>query len=337
MRRVKIIATIGPQSETRDIITKLTEAGMDIARINFSHCTRAEFLSRLKIIKAVSRRLKTEVKILQDLQGPRIRVGGLPDAGVKLIEGQTVMFSTVSGMRGSIFIDHKNLHKEIHAGDPLYLSNGELKLVVRKIKGTSIFAEVERGGMLYPRKAVNVPHTRLSISGLTKKDIADLRFGLSNRVDYVALSFVQSAKDIEKARKIIRGRARIIAKIETAVALEHIDEIIRVTDGIMIARGDLGIEVPVEKLPFIQKNLVRHAVWHGKPAIIATQILMSMVDHPQPTRAEVSDLANAVFDGGDAVMLSDETASGKYPVRALKTAAKVIRQAEEYLNRSNKL
>ncbi|MEW6617563.1 MAG: pyruvate kinase [Patescibacteria group bacterium] len=189
--------------------------------------------------------------------------------------------------------------------------------------------------MLYSRKAVNVPDTKLSISGLTKKDIKDLKFGLSKKVDYIAISFVQSADDILKARKYIGTKAKIIAKIETALALKNIDTIIQVSDGIMVARGDLGIEVPVEKLPFIQKNLIRHSIWHNTPTITATQILTSMINHPHPTRAEVSDIANAVFDGTDAIMLSDETASGKYPVQAIKTVAKVVRQAESYMHREN--
>jgi len=222
-------------------------------------------------------------------------------------------------------------------GHPVFLANGDMELLVRRVSGVKISAEVVRGGVLYSRKAVNVPHTKLSVSGLTAKDVKDLKFGLKHGVDFIAISFVQSAQDVLKAKKLVGGRARIIAKIETALSLKDIDNIIQAADGIMIARGDLGIEVPEERLPFIQKNLIRHAAWHGKPSITATQMLTSMVNHPHPTRAEVSDVANAVWDGTDAVMLSDETASGKYPVQSLYMMAKIVKQAEEYKNRENKL
>lgn len=336
--RTKIIATIGPRSESPEVLEKLVEAGLDIARINFSHCTETEFKTRKKLLHRFGKKHKRDVKVLQDLQGPRIRVGVLPPEGRELRKGEIVAFSTIPNGNNTIFIDHPELHRDIKIGHPIYLVNGEMELIVTTIRGHKIYAEVIRGGTLYSRKAVNVPKTKLRISGLTKKDITDLRFALREGVDYVAISFVQSAKDIEKARKIVKGRAKIIAKIETALALQNIDEIIQVSDGIMIARGDLGIEVPVERLPFIQINLIRQAIWHGKPAIMATQVLTSMVKDPHPTRAEVSDIATAVFEGADAVMLSDETASGDHPVRALQTLVRVIRQAEEhYMNRANRL
>ncbi len=335
--RTKIVATLGPASDAYETIYKLVEAGLDIARINFSHCTPEEFFSRQKFLKKASRLLKRDVSILQDLQGPRIRVGEMPKDGRTLKEGERVVLNATFKVNGEIFVDYPRLPKEIEPGHPIFLANGDMELKVKRVSGSRIFAEVVRGGVLYSRKAVNVPHTKLSVSGLTAKEVKDLKFGLKNGVDFVAISFVQSAQDILKAKKLIGGKARIIAKIETALALKDIDNIIQVADGIMVARGDLGIEVPEEKLPFIQKNLIRHAAWHNKPSITATQMLTSMVNHGHPTRAEVSDVANAVWDGTDAVMLSDETASGQHPVLALRAMARIVWQAEEYRNRENRL
>ena len=327
----KIIATIGPSSSSPEVLTKLAASGMDIARMNFSHCTYEEFKQRKAILAKASQELHKEIKILQDLQGPRIRVGKLPEAGIHLIEGETVTFCTGKNCsEETIYIDDPYLHVDIKVGDPIYLASGEMELIAEKIEGNLIHAKIVRGGILYSRKGVNVPHTKLTTSGLTEKDIADVEFALNDGVDYVAISFPQSAKDVQKLQEIVQGRAKVISKIETAMALEHIDEIVRASDVIMVARGDLGIEISVEKLPFIQKNLVRHAAWHNKGAIIATQMLYSMVNHPTPTRAEVSDVANAVWDGADAVMLSDETASGQYPIEALQAMVRIVTQAEEY-------
>jgi pyruvate kinase len=315
----------------------MIEAGMSIARMNFSHCTYPEYLERKRHIEKASKKLKKSVQILQDLQGPRIRVGEMPKEGLELKEGDLVVFSTNKKKEGTIFVDNPYLHLDIKTGHPIYLANGEMELIVKKKKGSEIYAEVVRGGVLYSRKGVNVPHTELTTSGLTRKDVKDLKFGLKHKADYVAISFVQSAEDILRARKMIGSKAKIIAKIESALALKNIDAIIQASDGVMIARGDLGIEVPYEKLPFIQKNIIRQANWHGKPSITATQMLTSMIGHPHPTRAEVSDIANAIWDGTDAVMLSDETASGKYPIRSVKAMAKVARQAEESSNLPNNL
>ena len=335
--KTKIIATIGPSSDSYETIYKLIEAGMNIARMNFSHCTYAEYLGRKKNIGKASKKLKKTVQILQDLQGPRIRVGEMPKEGMELKEGDWMVFSTNRKNTDAVFVDNPYLHLDIKPGHPIYLANGDMELIVKKKKGSEIYAEVVRGGTLYSRKGVNVPHTELTTSGLTRKDIKDLRFGLKHKADFIAISFVQSADDILKARKIVGDKAKIVAKIESALALKNIDTIIQAADGIMIARGDLGIEMPYEKLPFIQKNLIRHAAWHNKFSITATQMLTSMINHDQPTRAEVSDIANAVWDGTDAVMLSDETASGKYPAHSLKAMAKIVRQAEEDRNRNNRL
>lgn len=333
--KIKIIATIGPSSDSYETIYKMIEAGMSIARMNFSHCTYPEYLERKRHIQKASKKLKKSVQILQDLQGPRIRVGEMPKEGLELKEGELKIFSTNRKKNGAIFVDNPYLHLDIKLGHPIYLANGDMELIVKKKKGSEIYAEVVRGGILYSRKGVNVPYTKLTTSGITRKDVKDLKFGLRQKTDYVAISFVQSAEDILKARKIIGNRAKIIAKIESAQALENIDAIIQASDGVMIARGDLGIEVPYEKLPFIQKNIIRHAAWHRKPSITATQMLTSMINHDHPTRAEVSDIANAVWDGTDAVMLSDETASGKYPIRSVKAMARVVKYAEETSNFPN--
>jgi pyruvate kinase len=334
--RTKIIATIGPASDSGEMIRKFVDAGMDIARINFSHCTDENFLKYKKRIAAASRATGRKIPIMQDLQGPRIRVGELPPEGRRLIEGEAVVFSTnkaetEKGGARAIFVDSPKLHSDMRTGELIYLANGDMELVVTKISGNRITARVARGGTLYSRKGVNLPNTKLSSAGLTKKDIRDVKFGLAHGVDLFAISFVQSAADIDALRKLIDPRnkkAKIIAKIETALAVENIDGIISASDAIMIARGDLGIEIAAEKIPFIQKNLIRHAGWYGKGSITATQMLTSMIDHQRPTRAEVSDIANAVWDGTDAVMLSDETASGAYPLEALNMMARVVAQAE---------
>ncbi len=331
--RTKIVATIGPRSESAETLAELVSAGMDIARMNFSHCQPEEFKTRKARIKSAADAAGRHVKILQDLRGPRIRVGVLPDEGVRLTEDQEVVFAT-NGEKdppaGIIRIDDPYLHLSIKIGDPLFLANGDLELIVEKTEGARITGRVIRGGRLFSRKAVNVPNTELTTTGPTEKDMADVEFALGEGVDYIAVSFVQTAKDIERLRKIVGTSAKIIAKIETAFSLKHIDSIIQASDGIMVARGDLGIEIPIEQVPYVQKNLIRQAIWHGKPAITATEMLRSMITSERPTRAEVSDIANAVWDGSDGVMLSDETASGNYPVLALKTMVKIVQSAEKY-------
>ena len=325
--RTKIIATIGPVSDSPDMIRRFVEAGMDIARVNFSHCTEKNFLLYQTRI-AAARRAKRPIPIMQDLQGPRIRVGELPPEGVKLVEGTLVSFSTKRGDPGAVFVDSPRLHSDVRRGETIYLANGDMELAIIRIAGTRITARVTRGGTLYSRKGVNLPNTKLSNSGLTPKDVRDVRFALKHGVRMFAISFVQTAGDVAALRRIVGPRATIIAKIETALGVKNIDEIIRASDAIMIARGDLGIEIAAEKIPFIQKNLIRHAGWYGKGTITATQMLTSMIDHARPTRAEVSDIANAVWDGTDAVMLSDETASGNHPFEALRTMVRVVAQAE---------
>lgn len=336
--RTKIIATIGPVSASEEMIRNFIREGMDIARLNFSHGTHESHAEWIARIRQVAKEEGKSVAILQDLQGPRIRVGELPSEGLKLVEGETIRFSTSKDDTTGIYIDHARLHVDVSVGDPLYLANGDMELTVEEVEGSIIIARIIRGGVLHSRKGVNLPRTKLSNSGLTAKDIRDAEFGLSQNVDMVAISFVQSADDVKHLRKIVGDKVKIIAKIETALAVEHMNSITRAADAIMIARGDLGIEVPIEKLPGIQKNLIRHAQWYDRGTITATQMLISMVNHPRPTRAEVSDVANAVWDGSDAVMLSDETASGEYPLEALSMMVRTVQNAESLtLERPNPL
>jgi len=272
-----------------------------------------------------------------DLQGPRLRVGMLPKQGRVLQEGEIVSFDTKpTSSKSIIHIDDPYLHSDIQVGHPLFLSSGQMELIVTKVQGTKITARVVHGGHLFSRKGVNVPGTKLTTSGLTDKDIEDVRVGVEAGVDYIALSFVQSAEDITRLREMLPKKIKIIAKIEMAMALHHIESILTASDGIMVARGDLGIELPAEEVPFVQKRLIRQAIWHNKPVIVATQMLLSMTDHPHPTRAEVSDVANAVLDRADAVMLSDETASGRYPREAVAMMTKIVTRAErDHLDRPN--
>lgn len=327
--KTKIIATIGPSSDAPETMAGMIEAGMNIARMNFSHCTYEEFTRRKKILREEAGKQGKEIAILLDLQGPRIRVGELPNEGRELVKGEIVTFSvTANPTKGVIFVDTPSLLENLSVDHPIFLSSGQMELIVRSVSVDGFTAEVIRGGMLFSRKGVNVPETRLSVSGLTPKDIADVKFGLEQGIDYVAISFVQTAEDVTALKDIVGDKAKIVAKIESALALKNIDEIIQVSDAIMIARGDLGVEIPLERVPFVQKNLIRQAIWHRTGTIVATQMLLSMVDSPDPTRAEVSDVANAILDGTEAVMLSDETASGKYPVEAVRTMARIVEETE---------
>ncbi|MCL5011928.1 MAG: pyruvate kinase [Patescibacteria group bacterium] len=254
--RTKIVATIGPRSDSYGVLRDMARAGMSVARMNFSHCTYNEYTERLKHIKKINKEEKLKVRVMQDLQGPRLRVGELPKKGLVVEEGKELIFTTEkTKAKGIIHIDDPYVHDDIKAGEIMYLTNGAMELVIQKVLGTKIYAKVIRGGILFSHKAINLPQTKLTTSGLTQKDIQDVGFALKAGVDYIALSFVQSAQDVEKLRALVGNKAKIISKIERALALKHIDEIIQASDAIMVARGDLGAELPIEEVPFIQKIL----------------------------------------------------------------------------------
>lgn len=335
----KIIATIGPKSEDVDKLNSLLKAGVDIVRVNFSHASQEQYRRIRKIILKYNKETSNKVSMLLDLQGPRIRVGIMPEDGIILNEGEIYNFiysKKPYQLGGPIPIDSQDLSQDIKKDQPLFLCNGEIALTVKKIVGKIITAEVVFGGVLTSNKAINVPETKMRKGGLTVKDIKDVKFGLRAGMEYIGLSFVQTAADIRKLKNILGKKSgiKIVSKIERGIALKNIDKIIVASDLIMIARGDLGIETPVEDLPIVQKNLIRHAHWHQTAAIIATQVMTSMIKNPSPTRAEVSDIANAVLDGADIIMLSDETAIGDYSLEAVKMLKKVIERTGRYLYKS---
>ena len=311
----------------------LVRAGMDVARLNFSHGTLAERSVDIPTIRDVSRRVGKPVAILQDLAGPKVRTGALDGRTVTLQTGAPFVLTArdVPGDVREVSITYRDLPKDVHPGDTLLLSDGALELLVEGITGGDIACRVVVGGTLGAHKGINLPSRSIRAPFLTAKDQVDLRFGLENGVDYVALSFVRTAEDVLRARAFIENAGAsvpVIAKIEKHDALDHIDEILAVVDGIMIARGDLGVEIPIERVPRVQKTLIRKANEAAKPVITATQMLRSMVESPRPTRAEVADVANAVLDGSDAVMLSEESAVGAYPEAAVRTMSRIAEDAE---------
>ncbi len=337
----KIIATIGPKSESPEKLIALFKAGVDIVRVNFSHATYEQYKRIQAVINHFNASSEHKISLMLDLQGPRIRVGQMPENGLVMQEGEIYHFAYSAKpykKKGDIIpIDSADLYKDIKKGEMLFLCNGAIELKVLAVKAKVITAMVISDGVLSSRKGINVPDTNLKKGGLTPKDIQDAQFGVKAGMDYIALSFVQTAADVRRLRQILgrKSPVKIISKIERGIALKNIDQIIAASDAIMVARGDLGIEVPIEDLPIIQKNLVRHAHWHDRPAIIATQVMTSMIKNPHPTRAEISDIANAVFDGADIIMLSDETTVGDYPVEAVAILKKVIERTEKYLYKGN--
>ncbi|MBI5071397.1 pyruvate kinase [Candidatus Falkowbacteria bacterium] len=341
LKRTKIVCTIGPASEKPAILKKMIKAGMNVARLNFSHGTHAWHGRVIKIIKKISKESGQPVGIIADLQGPRIRVGELPAAGVKLSPKEKVTLTTdLKKAKGKISVTYENLHKDLLPGNRVLLDEGLIELKVLKISGRDILCEVLVGGILTSHKGMNFPDSSVSLPPLTEKDKEDLEFAIKEEVDWVALSFVSRASEIYDLRYLIRdlekklkrpkgSPIRIIAKIEKHEAIKNLDEILEAVDGIMIARGDLGIETPPEDVPLWQKKIIDKCLAVAKPVIVATQMLDSMIRKPRPTRAEVSDVANAVIDHTDAVMLSGETASGLYPLLAVEMMAKIIEETEK--------
>lgn len=333
-RRTKIVCTLGPSSNTPEGIEKLLRAGMNVVRINFSHGSHEDHERTIGYVRKVARKYRYSIPILMDLQGPKIRVGTMKEGAQVIREGSMIKITTedVIGDSEVIPIDYPNLISDAAEGNQILLDDGLLEFKVVKKGDGFLMAKVVVGGVLKSRKGVNLPDVEISMSSMTEKDIADLEFGLDAGVDFVALSFVRSARDVQELVSRIRAKrcnAGVIAKIEKPEAVSVIDEIIEEADGIMVARGDLGIEIPSETVPLIQKKIIERCRMAGKPVITATQMLDSMIMNPRATRAESSDVANAVVDGTDAVMLSGETAAGKYPVEAVKTMAKIIRSVEE--------
>ncbi|MBI9074674.1 MAG: pyruvate kinase [Desulfatibacillum sp.] len=332
MLYTKIVATLGPSSDTPEAMRALIKNGMNVARINFAHGTHEEHARKIHDLRAISKELDIPIAILQDLGGPKIRVGELPESGVQLKAGDRFdLFSEPGkGAKEGVSVSYPELPMEVENGDPILLADGLLELEVVKTHPTFVECRVVTGGILTSHKGINLPTRTLKTSALTEKDIVDLDFGMDSGVDYVGVSFVRSAADIRMVKDRMIGRkALIIAKIEKHEAIKNIDEILLEADGIMVARGDLGVEVPLEDVPTYQKILIRKANAMGKPVITATQMLRSMVDSPRPTRAEATDVANAVLDGTDAVMLSEETAMGAYPIAAVRYMARIAQKAEE--------
>jgi pyruvate kinase len=329
-KKVKILATLGPAIRDAAHIRQLVEAGVNLFRLNFSHGEHADHAQRYQWVREVERELNQPIGILMDLQGPKLRVGRFADGKVQLVNGQSLRLDldTTPGDAGRVNLPHPEIIEALQPGMSLLLDDGRLRLKVTAKRADAVITEVIAGGELSDRKGVNVPEAVLQLSPLTEKDRRDLAFGLELGVDWVALSFVQRPEDIVEARELIQGKAFLMAKIEKPSAVTHLEEIARLCDAIMVARGDLGVEVPAENVPRIQKDIVRTCRQLGRPVVVATQMLESMRFSPAPTRAEVTDVANAVAEGADAVMLSAETASGDYPLETVQMMSKIIRQVE---------
>lgn len=333
MKKTKIVATIGPATQNVDIMSKLVLNGLNVLRLNMSHGDYGTHSKTLEVKKSVEKKTKHMLSILVDLSGPKIRIGDFSTETVELVVGQKFVLTTEKciGTKDRVYINYKNLEKEINVGCIIMLDDGKKKLEVLDIKGTDIITKVIVGGTTKSRRGVNIPNANLKISALTKKDKEDAEWAISQNADFLALSFVRTKKDVLDLRKIIdanKGTQKIIAKIETPEAVTCIDEIIEVSDGIMVARGDLAIEIGPEQVPYVQKMIIGKCNHVGKPVITATQMLESMIHSPVPTRAEVSDIANAIFDGTDAVMLSEETALGEYPLETVSLMSRVALHTE---------
>ncbi|MGC8654262.1 MAG: pyruvate kinase [Candidatus Kryptoniota bacterium] len=334
-RRTKIICTLGPSADSKDKIRELISAGANVFRLNFSHGNHEEHGRHISIIRELEKEFGRRFAIIQDLQGPKIRVGELSEP-VKLVNGEKVILTTseVIGKGNTIPVTYSELPSDVKPGDRILMDDGLIELKVISKNQTEVECIITNGGTLSSHKGINLPGVPISIPSLTEKDIEDLKFGVSEGVDYIALSFVRKTADVLHLRELLRkfrGNQGIISKIEKPEALEEIDAIIKASDAVMVARGDLGVEVPIEDVPILQKMIIRKCNEYGRPVITATQMLDSMIREPRPTRAEATDVANAVFDGTDAVMLSGETSAGNFPVESVKIMDMIIRRAEPRL------
>ena len=331
--KTKIVATVGPASSSKEMLRALIREGVDVFRLNFSHGTHEDHLKVIKNVRELNDELGTQICLLQDLQGPKIRVNEM-QPNIVIERGQKLIITTqeLLGNGEIISTSYKSLPNDVKVGDMILIDDGKLELKVLEKTDTQVTTEVIYGGSLKSRKGINLPFTKVSAPSLTEKDLKDLEFGLENDVDWIALSFVRKAEDIHSMRSILDSRqsaARIVAKIEKPEALSNIDDIIAATDAVMVARGDLGVEIWMEEVPMVQKMLVEKCNKAGKPVIVATQMMESMIENPRPTRAETNDVANAVMDGADALMLSAETASGKYPLEVIRSMVRTIASVEK--------
>ncbi|MEM9814935.1 MAG: pyruvate kinase [Cyanobacteria bacterium P01_D01_bin.6] len=342
LHRTKIVATIGPASSSRETILAMVQAGMNVARLNFSHGSYDDHTRMIQLLRSVSRELETPITLLQDLQGPKIRVGQVPNGIMELVEGETLVLVPVgkeSQLPNCIGIDYPYLADDAEPGMQVLLDDGMLELKIEVVEPPEVTCRIVQGGPLKSRKGVNLPDLSLQLPSMTDKDQEDLRFGVSQGVDWVSLSFVRKRDDILALKSLLKAEGApetpVIAKIEKPQAIANLDEIIAVTDGIMVARGDLGVEMKAEKVPLLQKRIIKACNFHSIPVITATQMLESMIEHARPTRAEASDVANAIIDGTDAVMLSGESAVGKFPVRAVQMLARIASDVEPEISFAN--
>jgi pyruvate kinase len=338
MKKTKIIATIGPASSSEEMLGKLMDAGVDVVRLNFSHDDRSSHEKVIKLVRSLDEARGSHTAILADLQGPKLRIGEVKDNKINLVTGENIQITTkeVVGTPAQISTNYKDFAKDVKPGEKVLLDDGKIALKVVATNGKDcVDLTIIHGGALSSKKGINLPNTRISLPCLTPKDLADLDFILEHSVDWIGLSFVRSAKDIKELRRIIDSKqksARIVAKIEKPEAIEDIHAIIDASDGVMVARGDLGVEVPMQNVPIIQKRIINLCIKNAKPVIVATQMMESMIESITPTRAEVNDVANAVLDRTDAVMLSAETSVGKYPIQVVQAMVDIIEEVEKHDN-----
>ena len=338
LRKTKIICTLGPAVDNEDMIRALIRTGMNAARFNFSHGSHEEHLNRLNLLKSVRDSMGRPVASILDTKGPEIRIRSFETKSISLEAGDLFTLTTreVQGNVNLVSVTYPELHKEVSAGQEILIDDGLVALKVEEIDGQDIRCTVENGGTLSANKSINIPGVHIHLPALTEKDVSDIQFGVENDFDFIAASFVRRAADVQAVREVLDRfggqEIRIIAKIENQEGVDNIDEILEAADGIMVARGDLGVEIPAAKVPILQKQIIRKGLQAGKPVITATQMLDSMMRNPRPTRAEVSDVANAVFDGTSCVMLSGETAGGKYPLEALTAMVSIVEEAEQSIH-----